>query len=465
MTVQVDLAVIGGGPAGQKGAIQGAKAGKRVVVVDRLGMLGGACLNQGTVPSKTLRAAILDMTDYIQAEYFGNSSAPPGDISIDDLKLRVNKVIEDQNRVLTQHNESNDIATTFGAARFADAHTIEVLDEAQVVTQTIEAERILIATGSSPRHPIDLPEEGDLFVDSDIVFQLNRMPKSLIVMGGGIIGAEYATMFAALGIDVTLMDRRDDLLRMLDAELNKLFMEYIADMGLTLKLGADIEELRKSDNGQAEVVLKDGERLQADCLFFSMGRIANVQGLGLENAGIELDKLGYIPVNEWFQTAQPTIYAAGDVIGPPALASTSMEQGRLAVLHALSMPTHRFPEFFPYGIYTIPEISSIGPTEEELTEKGVAYEVGRAHYYEMARGPIAGDTKGLIKLIFSSETRQVLVTHIIGTSATELIPLGQMAITLGAPIDYFVDTIFNYPTFAEGYRIAALNGINKLDAV
>jgi len=289
------------------------------------------------------------------------------------------------------------------------------------------------------------------------------MPKSLIVLGGGIIGAEYATMFAALGIDVTLMDRRDDLLRMLDAELNKLFMEYIADMGLTLRLGANIEELRKSDNGQAEVVLKDGDRLQADCLFFSMGRIANVKGLGLENAGIELDKLGYIPVNEWFQTAQPTIYAAGDVIGPPALASTSMEQGRLAVLHALAMPTHRFPEFFPYGIFTIPEISSIGPTEEELTEKGVAYEVGRAHYYEMARGPIAGDTKGLIKLIFSSETRQVLATHIIGTSATELIPLGQMAITLGAPIDYFVDTIFNYPTFAEGYRIAALNGINKLE--
>ena len=464
MTMQVDLAVIGGGPAGQKGAIQGAKAGKSVVVVDRLAMLGGACLNQGTVPSKTLRAAILDLTDYIQAEYFGESSTPRGDISIDDLKQRVNKVIEDQNRVLLNQNASNDIITSFGTARFADAHTIEVLDETQKVSETIAADRILIATGSSPRHPIDLPEHGDVFVDSDIVFQLNRMPKSLIVMGGGIIGAEYATMFAALGIEVTLMDRRDDLLRMLDAELNKLFMEYIVDLGLNLKLGVAIDELRKSDSGQAEVVLKDGDRLQADCLFFSMGRIANVEGLGLEKAGIELDKLGYVPVNEWFQTAQPNIYAAGDVIGPPALASTSMEQGRLAVLHALSMPSHRFPEFFPYGIYTIPEISSIGPTEEELTEKGVAYEVGRAHYYEMARGPIAGDTKGLLKLIFSTESRQVLATHIIGTNATELIPLGQMAISLGAPVDYFVDNIFNYPTFAEGYRIAALNGINKLDA-
>ena len=458
-----DLVVIGGGPAGQKGAIQAAKAGKEVVVVDRLGLLGGACLNQGTIPSKTLRAAILDLTGFLQTEYFGESSRPASAIAIEDLRLRVNKVIEDENRVLGEQCEKNGIRTAFGAARFADGHTIEIVDERGQVTAGIEADKTLIATGSSPRHPIDLPEHEDLFVDSDMVFRMDRLPKSLIVLGGGIIGCEYATMFAALGLEVTLMDRRDDLLRMLDGEIGRLFMQYISDLGLTLKLGAAIEELRKSDDGRAEVVLKDGEQMTADCLFYSMGRVANVEGLSLEKAGIELDKLGYIPVNEQFQTENPDIYAAGDVIGPPALASTSMEQGRLAVRNALSMTSHAFPEFFPYGIYTIPEISSIGPTEAELTERGVPHEVGRAHYYEMARGPISGDTKGLLKLIFHAQSREMLATHIIGTHATELVPLGQMAITMKARVDYFVDNIFNYPTFAEGYRIAALNGLNKLE--
>ena len=459
----VDLVVIGGGPAGQKGAIQGAKAGKKVIVVDRLGLLGGACLNQGTIPSKTLRAAILDLTGFLQTEYFGESSRSGNAIAVEDLKLRVNKVIEDENRVLGEQCEKNGIQTAYGAARFADGHTIEIVDDGGQVTTGIEADKTLIATGSSPRHPIDLPEHEDLFVDSDMVFRMDRLPKSLIVLGGGIIGCEYATMFAALGLEVTLMDRRDDLLRMLDEEIARLFMQYISDLGLTLKLGAAIEQLRKSEDGRAEVVFKDGGRVRADCLFYSMGRIANVDGLGLEKAGIELDKLGYIPVNEQFQTENPDIYAAGDVIGPPALASTSMEQGRLAVRNALSMTSHPFPEFFPYGIYTIPEISSIGPTEAELNEQGVPYEVGRAHYYEMARGPIAGDTKGLLKLIFHAQSLELLATHIIGTHATELVPLGQMAISMKARVDYFVDNIFNYPTFAEGYRIAALNGLNKLD--
>ncbi len=410
----VDLVVIGGGPAGQKGAIQGAKAGKKVIVADRLGLLGGACLNQGTIPSKTLRAAILDLTGFLQTEYFGESSRSGNAIAVEDLKLRVNKVIEDENRVLGEQCEKNGIQTAYGAARFADGHTIEIVDDGGQVTTGIEADKTLIATGSSPRHPIDLPEHEDLFVDSDMVFRMDRLPKSLIVLGGGIIGCEYATMFAALGLEVTLMDRRDDLLRMLDEEIGRLFMQYISDLGLTLKLGAAIEQLRKGEDGRAEVVLKDGGRVRADCLFYSMGRIANVDGLSLEKAGIELDKLGYIPVNEQFQTENPDIYAAGDVIGPSALASTSMEQGRLAVRNALSMTSHPFPEFFPYGIYTIPEISSIGPTEAELNEQGVPYEVGRAHYYEMARGPIAGDTKGLLKLIFHAQSLELLATHIIG---------------------------------------------------
>jgi len=251
---------------------------------------------------------------------------------------------------------------------------------------------------------------------------------------------------------------------MLDAEISRTFTNYIQQMaGLTVKLGQDIETLRKSSDGRGEVVLKDGGSLVADRLFYSMGRIANVDGLDLDKAGIELDKLGYIPVNALFQTAQPHIYAAGDVIGQPALASTSVEQGRLAIRNALMLKSHHFPEFFPYGIYTIPKISSVGPTEEELQKLGVHYEVGRALYSEMARGPIAGDTQGMIRLIFHAETLEMLAVHIIGTMATELIAIGQIAINLRVKADYFVDTIFNYPTFAEGYRIAALNGLNRLE--
>lgn len=464
--LRVDLAVIGAGPAGQKGAIQGAKAGKKVAIVDRLGLLGGACLNLGTVPSKTLRSAILDLTGFIQSAYHRRKSRGPGEISVDDLRARLERVIDDENRVLADQCASNGITTAFGTARFCDAHTLEVLGAEGAVLYRISAEKVLIATGSRPRHPIDLPPDpGDVIVDSDHVFCMSRIPQSLLVLGGGVIGCEYATMFAALGVKVTLTDRRDDLLRMLDLEIQKAFADYISQMpDLQLKLGLAIERLQRTPDGRgAQIVLKDGQgTLEAECLFYSMGRVANVEGLDLEKAGVELDKLGNIPVNPLFQTRVEHIYAAGDVIGAPALASTSVEQGRLAVRNAFLLRSHHFPEFFPYGIYTIPEISSVGPTEEELQKRDVRYIVGRAYYSEMARGPIAGDTQGLIKLIFHAETLETLGVHIIGTHATELISLGQMALNLRVRADYFVDTIFNYPTFAEGFRIAALNGLNKL---
>ena len=459
--LEVDLVVIGAGPAGQKGAIQATKVGKKVAMVDRLGLLGGACLNQGTIPSKTLRRAILDLTGFLQTGYFGGDHRTLQEITGEDLRRRVSKVIEDTNAELTKQCEANGVATVFGSARFADAHTIEVLDADSKVSCQITTSKTLIGTGSRPRHPIDLPDD-DLFLDSDQVFRMDDLPKSLTILGGGIISCEYATMFAALGTEVTLMDRRDDLLRMLDQEIGALFIEEMKKLGVNIKLGQNIDRLRRSEDDQAEVVLKNGESVKAASLFYSMGRLANVEGLNLEAAGIELTELGYIPVNPLFQTDHPDIYAAGDVIGPPALASTSTEQGRLAVRNAFLLRSHHFPEFFPYGIYTIPEISSVGPTEEELKKRGVNYEVGRAHYREIARGPIAGDTSGLIKLIFHAETQEVLAAHIIGTNATELISLGQMAIDFRARVDYFVDTIFNYPTFVEGYRIAALNGLNKL---
>ena len=461
-SVEADLAVIGAGPAGQKGAIQAAKAGKNVVLVDRMGLLGGACLHQGTIPSKALRRAILDLTGFLQSAYFGHEHRK---VSMQDLTFRINKVIEDQNLVLEQQCRDNGVNVVYGSARFVDDRNIEVLDENATPTAQIKTDFTLIATGSRPRHPIHVPQEPNLFMDSDEVFRMPDVPESIVVLGAGIIGCEYATMFAALGVNVLLVDRRDEVLRMVDAEVGARFRQYIEHVGVDIRLGTKIEKLRRADSGVAEIALQDGGSIQAERCFYSMGRVANVEGMNLEGAGIQLNDMGNVPVNALFQTECPHIYAAGDVIGAPGLASTSVEQGRLAVRNAFLLKSHHFPEFFPYGIYTIPEISSVGPTEEELEKMGVHYAVGRAEFGEIARGPIAGDTTGLVKLIFHAETREVLSIHIIGTNATELIPIGQMAIDFKVRVDYFIDTIFNYPTFSEGFRIAALNGLNKLDSV
>jgi len=461
-TVKVDLAVIGAGPAGQKGAIQGAKSDKKVALIDRLGLLGGACLHTGTIPSKTLRMAILDLTGFLQSTYYGQAQRTAREISMSDLTFRVNKVIEDENKLLAEQCAGNGVEVIYGSGRFADSHTLEVLNAQGQISHRVESEKFLIAVGSKPRQPIDIPQNPEVFLDSDQVFRTTQLPKSLIVLGGGIIGCEYATMFAALGIPVLLLDRRE-LLRAVDGEITGYFCEYARQQGkMDIRIKQPIKQVRLSEDGQAEVVMEDGECLRAASLFYSMGRIANLEGMQLEKAGVELNKLGNIPVNELFQSNCSHIYAAGDVIGPPGLASTAVEQGRLAVRNAFAMKTRSFPEFFPTGIYTIPEISSVGPTEEELQSQGVRYEVGRAHYKEIARGPIAGDISGMIKLIFHAETLEVLGVHIIGTHATELISIGQMALDFRVRADYFVETIFNYPTFAEGYRIAALNGLNKL---
>lgn len=458
----VDLAVIGAGPAGLMGALQGAQVGKKVVIIDRLGLLGGASLHHGTIPSKTLRRAIIDLTGFSQMAYFGQARQA---VSMHDLMSRVSKVLEDENAFLHKQCVESGIDVISGTARFIDPYCIEVRDVQSEVCGYVLSNYTLIATGSRPRHPIDIPNDRTLFMDSDQIFRMEPLPGTLIVLGGGIIGCEYATMFAALDIHVILMDRRSDVLRVVDAEIGQRFMQYMQEMGVELQLGQRIQELRKSEDGKAEILLKDGQRVQADRVFYSLGRIANVDGMNLEAAGIDLDSLGNIRINALFQTTCPHIYAAGDVIGPPSLASTSMEQGRLAVRNAFLLKSHHFPEFFPYGIYTIPEISSVGPTEEELQKKGIHYAVGRAEYREVARGPITGDITGLVKLIFHAETLEVLAVHIIGTNATELISLGQMAINFRVRANYFIDTIFNYPTFAEGFRIAALNGLSKIGSV
>ena len=462
---EVDLAVIGAGPAGQKGAIQSAKLDKKVVVVDRLGRLGGACLNQGTIPSKTLREAILSLTDFRERSYYGRHQEQP-EISIHDLNFRVHKVIEDENALIERQFARNSIETIRGSARFTGENVLEVTDDTGDVAHRIAAERFLIATGSGPRNPLDVPFDDTTILDSDRLLQLGVLPESMLVLGGGVIGCEYGTMFAALGTRVTLIDKADGPLSHLDVGIGKRFGEYIRDMGVQLEMGRVIADIRRGGEEMgAEVETESGEVFRAQCLFYALGRRANAEGLDLEAAGLELNERGYVEVNALFQTANPSIYAAGDVIGQPSLASTAMEQGRLAARNAFALRTHQFPTFFPYGIYTIPEVSGIGPTEEELQQRGVNYQVGLAYYYEIGRGPIAGDTTGMFKLIFHAETLEVLGVHIIGSNAAELVHIGQLAIDFHARVNYFVDQVFNYPTFAEGYRIAALNGINKLEGL
>tara|TARA_Y100001978_G_scaffold42724_1_gene38100 strand:- start:3270 stop:4688 length:1419 start_codon:yes stop_codon:yes gene_type:complete len=459
---RVDLAVLGSGPAGQKGAIQAAKLGKKVVVIDAVGHLGGACLNQGTIPSKALREAILDLTGFRNRSYYG-STGETSDISINDLNFRLHKVIEDQNGLIARQFSKNDIECVNGFGRFINHDCIEVVDHEGEVIETMCADRFLVATGSRPRNPDGVPFDGRVVLDSNSILKLDYLPESMLVLGGGIIGCEYGTMFSGLGTQVTMVDRADRLLPLLDTGIARLFGEYIKQMGVELQMEQTVREIRHGDDGLAEVEMESGEVLRAQCLFYALGRTANVETLQLEQAGVSQDERGYINVNPLFQSSNPRVYAAGDVIGQVSLASTAMEEGRLAVRNAFALKTHQFPEFFPYGIYTIPEVSGVGPTEEELKEQGVNFQVGLAYYYELGRGPIAGDTTGMFKLIFHAETLEVLAVHIIGSNATELVHIGQLAIDFHARVHYFINQVFNYPTFAEGYRIAALNGLNKLD--
>jgi len=459
---QVDLVVIGAGPAGQKGAIQAAKLGKKVVVVDPMDRLGGASLNLGTIPSKTLREAILDLTGFRNRSYYGRGHQEQAQISINDLNFRLQKVIEDQHALIERQLAKNDIDYAHGAGRFVSEDCIEVVNGHGEVTEVMCAERFLIATGSRPRNPEGVPFDDTTILDSNRILALEYLPESMLVLGGGIIGCEYGTMFAALGTHVTLIDKADRPLSLLDDGIGRRFGEYIEEMGVELNMQQIIKDIRRTEDGQAEVEVEGGEIFRAQCLFYALGRQANTESLQLEKAGIWRDGRGFIDVNPLFQSTNDRVYAAGDVIDRVALASTAMEEGRLAVRNAFALKTHQFPEFFPYGIYTIPEVSGVGPTEEDLKEQNINYQIGLAYYYELGRGPIAGDTTGMFKLIFHAETLEVLAVHIIGSNATELIHIGQLAIDFHARVHYFINQVFNYPTFAEGYRIAALNGLNKL---
>jgi NAD(P) transhydrogenase len=456
----VDFLVIGSGPAGQKAAIQAAKLQKSVIVLDKEPYPGGASLNSGTIPSKSLREAILDLTDFYERSFYGQNRIIR-EISINDLNYRLNIILDEQRKMLLLQFEKNKIRLIHGTARFQDKNHIVVLGETGSASCRITADYCLIATGSKPRNPTNVPFDKEKILDSTRLLSIDRVPKTLIVLGGGIIGAEYASFFAALGTEVTVVDKRDHLLPLLDNEIGMHLQKALTSIGLKVLGNKEIDDIQRV-NDHVEVRFKDGGKIQGEMLLYALGREANVDKLQIENVGISLDKLGYIPVNALFQTVVPNIYAAGDVIGAPALASTSMEQGRLAARHAFGVQTHHFPSLYPIGIYTIPEISSCGYTENELKKLGFRYEIGRAYYYEIARNQIVGNDPGMFKILFHAETLEILGIHIIGRAATEVIHIGQVAMSFNARIDYFIDQIFNYPTYAEGYRIAALNGFNKV---
>lgn len=458
--LRVDLAVVGSGPGGQKAAIQGAKLGKEVVIVDKGPFLGGACLNSGTIPSKTLREAIVDLTGFHVRSFYGKDHGSSS-ISISDLNYRLNKVLDQQRKVIARQFRKNNIQFIQGLATFDDSKILYVKDPETGSDYQIEAEVFIVATGSKPRNPIHVPFDEQVILDSTRLLQIESVPKELIVLGGGIVGSEYASFFAALGTKVIVVDQKEHMLPLLDSEIGIHLQTELADIGMTFIGNVKPEKIYRQED-RAVVELSDGRKVDGDALLYALGRVANVDSLAIAQAGIRIDDRGFIPVNAHFQTEIENIYAVGDVIGSPGLASTSMEQGRLAARHAFGSEVHAFPDFYPVGIYTIPEISICGKTEDELQRLEIPYEVGRAYYYELARGHISGSKNGLFKLLFHKRTLEILGVHIIGRGATEVIHIGQVAMSFQARIDYFIDQVFNYPTFAEGYRVAALNGLNKV---
>ena len=459
-----DILVIGSGPAGQKAAIQAAKLRKRVAVIEKEPVLGGASVNTGTLPSKTLKDAIYYLHGFKLRSFPNITYSAKRILTLRDLMTRKDQVVRKELDVVTNQLDRNDVDIIYGTASFVNPHTLQVIERTGQIDQ-YQAAYIVIATGSRPRLGEGIPYNGSTVCDSDSILATDTLPRSLLVVGGGVIGCEYASMFAAFGIKVTLMERRTDLLRFVDQEVVQAFIYQMRNSGVTVRLGEEIASVTVDEQNRAVTCLKSGKTIVTDMLLYAMGRLANTDELNLASIGLSVDKLGQLKVNEFYQTEIPHIYAAGDVIGFPGLASTSMEQGRLASCHAFGVVQSTLPKVMPYGIYTIPEISTVGKNEEELTSQGVPYEVGRACYREIARGQIFGDVDGLLKLIFHRDTLQLLGVHILGEGATELIHIGQAVLTYGGTVDFFVHNVFNYPTLAECYRTAALDGINRLGRV
>jgi NAD(P) transhydrogenase len=461
VSYEYDLVVIGSGPAGQKAAVQAAKLGKRVGVAER-GQVVGVSVNTGTIPSKTLREAVVYLTGLSQRDIYGQSYRVKEEITVEDLAVRTRWVIEREVDIVRAQLARNRIEILSGTARFQDPHTI-VVQAPGGEERRASAYNVVIASGSRPAHPPSVAFDGATVLDSDSLLQLARIPTSLVVVGAGVIGIEYASMFAALGTKVTIVERRPQLLDFCDAEVVEGLRYHLRDLGVVFRLGEAVASVDPHE-GTTVTTLESGKRIMAEAVLYSAGRQGATDALALENAGLEADERGRIQVDENYRTAAEHIYAVGDVIGWPSLAATSMEQGRLAASHAFDHSTKSMGGLLPFGIYTIPEISFVGKTEEELTEAAIPYEVGISRYRELARGQILGDLYGTLKLLVSPDDRRILGVHVFGTSATEVVHIGQAVMGNGGTIDYLVDSVFNYPTLAESYKVAALDAMNKLNA-
>ena len=455
-----DVIVIGSGPAGHRAAIQAAKLGKRVAICEKKEVVGGACINTGTIPSKTMREAVMHLSGFAYQGIYGMSYRVKDRITVSDLSFRVQNVIRTEIDVTTAQLSRNGIDVLIGAASFLDAHHVRVTSTHG--QSDCEADAVIIAVGTRPAASTTVPVNNSTIVNSDEIFQLSALPKTLIVVGGGVIGVEYASMFAVLGVRVILIERRPRLLEFADVEIVEALCYHLRDNRVTLRLNEEVESVEENPDGTVVANLKSKKKIVGDALLYAIGRQGNVDKLNLEAAGLTADERGRIPVDAEYRTAQPHIFAVGDVIGFPSLASVSMEQGRIAAATAFGVTVHSDPAHYPYGIYTIPEISFVGKTEEQLTDEDAPYEVGLAYYREIARGQIRGDTTGRLKILFHRETHKILGVHIIGEGASEILHIGQAVLTLGGTIDYFVDTVFNYPTLAECYKAAAFNGLNRL---
>ena len=456
-----DLIVIGSGPAGRRGAIQAAKLNKRVLVVERGRRVGGVSVHTGTIPSKTLRETVLNLSGWRERGIYGRSHRAKQHIGAEDLRRRLDITLDHEVDVLEHQFARNGVDTVEGVATFTGTHSMSVLSASGVADYT--AEKFLIAVGTKPYRPTHIGFDGENIVDSDEILELTRIPRQLVVVGASVIGVEYASIFSALDVKVTLVEPNASMLGFVDRELTDEFVHDLRDRGVSVRFNAKVTAAVVEGPGSCLVSLADGRELRADMVLFSAGREGATDGLNLAACGLETDARGRLSVEPaTFQTSVPHIYAAGDIVGFPSLASTSMEQGRIAACHAFDQPFQAPPEFFPYGIYSVPEISTIGMTEEQARERGIPFEVGVARFRETSRGHIMGIGSGFMKMLFALETRRLLGVHIVGEGATELIHIGQAVLNLEGTLDYFVENTFNYPTLAEAYKVAALDAFNRM---
>lgn len=457
-----DLLVIGSGPSGQKAAVQGAKLKKRVAVVEAASVVGGVWSNSGTIPSKSFREAVMYLSGFRERSIYGSAYRVKSRITMADLTFRIESIVRHENQVIEDQLSRNRIEIIRGRASFITPH--QVLIESENGVQTKKAKYVIVAVGTRPHHPPGFEVDGEKVLDSDDVLTMKELPRSLTVVGGGIIGVEYASMFAVLGVKVTLIEARKDLLSFVDREIVESLQYHMRNLGIVLRLGEEVSNVARRTDEQVETFLKSGKKVVSESVLVSAGRQGATENLNLQLVGIKPDKYGRITVNGKYQTEVPNIYAVGDVVGFPSLASTGMRQGRLAACHAFGVPDDSQDVPLPYGIYTIPEISLVGETEDTLTQQQVPYETGVARYKEIARGHLIGDELGMLKILFHRETHQLLGVHIIGEGATEIVHLGQAVLYLKGGLEYLMASVFNNPTLTECYKVAALDGLNKIRA-